>query len=77
MSTQHPTHSELKAGIRNLLENDPPAFFALLREVRDEMHADGTVAPARPTEPATEGNKLRAEVETDLAMLADFFRGFA
>ena len=77
MSTHQLTHSELKAGIRTLLENDPPAFFALLREVRDEMRAAGTIDTTAPAEPATEGDKLRAEVETDLGMLADFFRGFA
>ena len=72
MTPRPVTRPELKTTIRTLLEEDPQAFFAVLREVRDEMQADGTLE----REP-TEGDKLRAEVETDLAILADFFRGFA
>ena len=72
MTPRPVTRPELKTTIRTLLEEDPQAFFAVLREVRDEMQADGTLE----REP-TEGDKLRAEVESDLAILADFFRGFA
>ena len=72
MTPRPVTRPELKTTIRTLLEEDPQAFFAVLREVRDEMQTAGTLE----REP-TEGDKLRAEVESDLAILADFFRGFA
>ena len=72
MTPRPVTRAELKTTIRTLLEEDPQAFFAVLREVRDEMQAAGTLE----REP-TEGDKLRAEVESDLGILADFFRGFA
>ncbi|CAH1001114.1 hypothetical protein LEM8419_02048 [Neolewinella maritima] len=74
MSTPTVTRAELKHTIRTLLEREPDTFFSVLREVRDEMHADGTIAAS--DEP-TDGEKLRAEVEADLGILADFFRGFA
>jgi hypothetical protein len=73
------TRPDLKAGIRHLLENDPREFFNLLREIRREMHEDpgsDYEIPARDREPTTE-EKVRAEVETDMGILADFFRGFA
>ena len=72
MTPRPVTRPELKTTIRTLLEEDPQAFFAVLREVRDEMQTAGTLE----REP-TGGDKLRAEVESDLAILADFFRGFA
>ena len=77
------TRAELKAGIRDLLARDPQAFFNILREVRDELYADpDSPVTAPPTdedryEEATTEDKIRAEIETDLALLADFFRGFA
>ena len=73
MTPRPVTRAELKSTIRTLLEEDPQAFFAVLREVRDEMQTAGTLE----REPPSDSDKLRAEVETDLAILADFFRGFA
>lgn len=63
---------QLKAAIQDLLVRDPNEFFSILREVRDDMEATGQL-PEAPTEE----DKLRAEVENDLGLLADFFRGFA
>ena len=77
------TRPELKAGIRELLERDPQAFFNILREVRDELYADPDSPVTAPTtdedpyEAASTEDKIRAEIEADLAILADFFRGFA
>ena len=72
MSTRPISRSELKTAIQDLLEREPETFFAILREVRDDMQAGGQLT----RQPTTE-EKVRAEIETDLAMLADFFRGFA
>ena len=72
MTTPTVSRAHLKAAIQDLLVRDPHQFFAVLREVRDDMEASDRV-PER----ITDEEKARAEVESDLAMLADFFRGFA
>ena len=83
MTPRSLTRTELKAGIRDLLERDPQSFFNILREVRDELYADpDSPVTAPPTdedtyEAASTEDKIRAEIEADLAILADFFRGFA
>jgi len=72
MPTRPISPSELKIAIQDLLTNDPDTFFAILRDVRDDMETEGLL-----DHQPTPGDRVRAEVETELAALADFFRGFA